>query len=102
MAEISITFQRNGDTLTVVLVGRLDTATSPLVDQRMASELNDAKHLIMDFAQVDYISSSGLRVILGFHHTMEDRGGDLKLIHVNEYIRDVLNLVGFLDIIPVD
>ncbi len=102
MAEISITFQRNGDTLTVVPVGRLDTATSPLVDQRMASELNDAKHLIMDFAQVDYISSSGLRVILGFHHTMEDRGGDLKLIHVNEYIRDVLNLVGFLDIIPVD
>ena len=102
MAEIIITFQRNGDTLTVVPVGRLDTATSPLVDQRMASELNDAKHLIMDFAQVDYISSSGLRVILGFHHTMEDRGGDLKLIHVNEYIRDVLNLVGFLDIIPVD
>ncbi len=102
MAEISITFQRNGDTLTVVPVGRLDTATSPLVDQRMTSELNDAKHLVMDFAQVDYISSSGLRVILGFHHTMEDRGGDLKLIHVNEYIRDVLNLVGFLDIIPVD
>ena len=102
MPEVNITFQWNGDALTVVPVGRLDTATSPLVEQRMSAELNNAKHLTMDFAQVDYISSSGLRIILGFHHTMEDRGGDLKLVHVNEYIRDVLNLVGFLDIIPVN
>ena len=51
---------------------------------------------------MDYISSSGLRLILGAHNTMEENNGDIRLINVNEYIRDVLNLVGFLDIIPVE
>lgn len=102
MAEINVTFQKNGDTLTVIPEGRLDTATSPLLEQKMNPELGSAQHLIMDFAQVDYISSSGLRLLLAAHQNMEERGGDLRMIHVNEYIRDVLNLVGFLDIMNVE
>ncbi len=102
MAEINVTFQKNGDTLTVIPEGRLDTATSPLLEQKMNPELGAAQHLIMDFAKVDYISSSGLRLLLAAHQNMEDRGGDLRMIHVNEYIRDVLNLVGFLEIMNVE
>ena len=68
----------------------------------MNPELGSAQHLIMDFAQVDYISSSGLRLLLAAHQNMEERGGDLRMIHVNEYIRDVLNLVGFLEIMNVE
>ena len=102
MAEINVTFQKNGDTLTVLPEGRLDTATSPLLEAKMNPELTGIKHLILDFAQVDYISSSGLRLILGAHQSMEENGGDIRLINVNEYIKDVLNLVGFLDIIPVE
>ena len=102
MAEINVTFQKNGDTLTVIPEGRLDTATSPLLEQKMNPELWSAQHLIMDFAQVDYISSSGLRLLLAAHQNMEERGGDLRMIHVNEYIRDVLNLVGFLEIMNVE
>ena len=102
MAEINVTFQKNGDTLTVIPEGRLDTATSPLLEQKMNPELGAAQHLIMDFAKVDYISSSGLRLLLAAHQNMEERGGDLRMIHVNEYIRDVLNLVGFLDIMNVE
>ena len=102
MAEINVTFQKSGDTLTVIPEGRLDTATSPLLEQKMNPELGAAQHLIMDFAKVDYISSSGLRLLLAAHQNMEDRGGDLRMIHVNEYIRDVLNLVGFLEIMNVE
>ena len=102
MAEINVTFQKNGDTLTVIPEGRLDTATSPLLEQKMNPEFGAAQHLIMDFAKVDYISSSGLRLLLAAHQNMEDRGGDLRMIHVNEYIRDVLNLVGFLEIMNVE
>ncbi len=102
MEEINVTFMKDGDSLTVCPVGRLDTATSPVLEQKMAPELDGVKHLTMDFAKVDYISSSGLRVILGSHHTMDERGGDIRLIHVNDYIRDVLRLVGFLDIMPVE
>ena len=102
MAEINVTFQKNGDTLTVIPEGRLDTATSPLLEQKMNPGLGAAQHLIMDFAKVDYISSSGLRLLLAAHQNMEDRGGDLRMIHVNEYIRDVLNLVGFLEIMNVE
>ena len=102
MDEIIVNFERNGDTLTAAPVGRLDTATSPVVEQKINAELDGVQHLVIDFTEVDYISSSGLRILLAALHTMEERNGDVRLIHVNEYIRDVLNLVGFLEIMPVE
>ena len=87
---------------TITLEGSIDALSSQELTQAVDAAAPDCEKMILDMTLVDYISSSGLRVILGFHHTMENRGGDLKLIHVNEYIRDVLNLVGFLDISPVN
>jgi len=64
--------------------------------------LDGVKDVVMDFAKVDYISSSGLRVLLAIEQTMEDRDGGLTLRHVNENIIEIFNLVGFMDVVKVE
>ena len=56
----------------------------------------------IDFEKVDYISSAGLRVLLFAENYLENQNANLKIIHINEYIREVFELVGFLDVITVE
>ena len=55
----------------------------------------------MDFSAVEYISSGGLRMLLATEQLLEQRGGSMKLIHANEYIIEVFELVGFMDVVEV-
>jgi anti-sigma B factor antagonist len=56
----------------------------------------------MDFANVEYISSGGLRVLLVLEQLMEDRGCGLRLTHVNANNIEIFELVGFMDVVRVD
>ena len=60
------------------------------------------RDIVMDFADVEYISSGGLRVLLAVEQLMEDRGGCLRLTHVNANIIEIFELVGFMDVVRVD
>ena len=95
-------FELKDGTLTVKPVEELDSVTSPVFDQELRGHLDGAEHVIVDFADVTYISSAGLRVILAMEQLLESRGGDMKLIHVNEQIMEVFEMVGFLDLITVE
>ena len=95
-------FEMKDGTLTVKPVGELDSLTSPAFEEELRGKLEGASHIIVDFAQVDYISSAGLRVFLAAEQQLEDRDADMKLIHVNENIMEIFELVGFLDIITVE
>ena len=94
-------FEKNGSTLTVKPSGRLDTATSPVLDSELRQNLDGVREMIMDFSDVEYISSGGLRVLLGMEQLMESRGGSLTLIHVNEHILEIFDLVGFMSLVTV-
>ena len=95
-------FEKQGTTLTVKPQGRLDTATSPVLEQEMQQYLDGVLNVTMDFADVEYISSGGLRVLLSTDQILEDRGGNLRVIHVNEHILEVFQLVGFMEIVNVE
>ena len=99
---MNIEFIKNGTTLTVKPEGRLDTATSPELEKRMAPEMEGMTEIIIDLERVEYISSGGLRVLLAAEQEMEDRDGQMKVIHVNEHIMEILDITGFLDIITVE
>ena len=99
---MTINFTHDGTALTVAPEGRLDTATSPELAARMEPELKDVKELTIDMAKVDYLSSGGLRVLLATQQKMDDCGGTLKLIHVNEYIQEVFEMTGFSSLITVE
>ena len=99
---MNISIQREGSTLTVVPEGRIDTLTAPTLQKRLESELGDANRLVIDFSQVTYVSSVGLRVLLTYARKMKNRDGTIKAVCVSDMLRKVFSLTGFLETLNVD
>ena len=92
---------QNGSSLTLALEGRLDTTTAPELEKEIKSSLDGVTELVMDFAKLDYISSAGLRVLLGAHKTMAKQGS-MKVTHANEMVMEVFDVTGFADILNIE
>lgn len=102
MDQTTVHFEKNGNLLTVYPVGRLDSETSPKVLWQLEPEMEKIENITMDFAQVDYISSGGMRMLLTVDQLVEGKGGTLKLIHVNEYIREIFEMIGLAEMIQTE
>ena len=85
----------------VALEGRLDTTTSPQLEEELKALFPGLSTLILDFAALEYISSAGLRVLLAAQKQM-NRQGEMKIIHVNEVIADIFEVTGFSEILTVE
>ena len=84
----------------VVLEGRLDTVTSSELENELKTLPDDVRELTLDFEKLDYISSSGLRVLLAAQKKMIGRG-EMQIVHVNDVIRDIFEITGFSDILTI-
>lgn len=93
--------KKNGNELTVEIIGRLDTTTAPQLEAEMTTELEGVTALVLDFAKLEYISSAGLRVILATQKTM-NKQGSMKLINVNSDVMEVFEITGFCDILDIE
>ena len=100
MAETVI--QKEGTLLNVRPADRLDTSTAPVFRAELLPHLEGVRDIVMDFENVEYISSAGLRVLLEIYQEMEDRGGSLKLIHVRKPVMALFRLVNFADIVSIE
>ena len=89
------------DVNTIVLSGRLDTVTAPQLEAELEKILSDSDALVLDMANLEYISSAGLRVILKAQKTMNTKG-TMKLIHVGESIMEVFDITGFSDFLNIE
>lgn len=98
---MKIDLERNGDQTTVVLEGRLDRTTAPEVDAELKKIYGDTAELVLDFGQVDYISSAGLRILLSAQRVMNS-AGRMVLKNVNEYVMETFEMTGFLDILTIE
>ena len=95
-------FELNGKTLTVKPDGELDSMTSPIFEKELRQHLSGVDSVVVNFEKVNYISSAGLRVFLAVENTLEAHGAEMKLIHVNEHILEIFDLVGFMDVVAVE
>ena len=91
----------NGAALTLKLVGRLDTTTAPQLEAELKANLSGVEHLVLDMAELDYLSSAGLRVLLAAQKVM-NKQGDMVVCHVNETIAEVFDVTGFSDILTIE
>ncbi len=98
---MTINKTQNDSDLTIALVGRLDTMTAPELEAELSNDLPGAQTLTLDFADLDYISSAGLRVLLSAHKAMSGKGG-MKVKNVNEIVREVFEVTGFADILDIE
>ena len=90
----------NNDSVEIVLVGKLDTKTAPLLDLEMA-DLTDIRFVEMDFAKLDYVSSAGLRVLLKVQRQMNASDGKFVIRNVNDAVMEVFEITGFADIFTI-
>ncbi len=90
-----------GTVLTVAVEGRIDTTTAPDLEKELKGSLGNASELIIDFKDVEYISSAGLRVLLSAQKIMSKQGS-MKLIGVSEDIMEIFEVTGFSDILTIE
>ena len=91
---MELTTEKNGTALTVRLSGELNTLTAPDLSALLEKELGGMQTLTLDFTGCDYVSSAGLRVLLGTFKQMKAAGGDMRLANVGENFMDVLQNTG--------
>lgn len=85
--------------LVATLVGELDTAAAAETEKALMPLLNsDGKEIIIDCTGLEYIASSGLRLLLGVLKKAQDVGSHVVLKNVNDVVKDVLELTGFVSI----
>ena len=98
--DISVSYDNS--TALVAINGDLDTTTSPEFETLIAPVFEQASTIIFDFTNVGYISSSGLRIMLVSQRKALANGGSLKLRNLNETVRDVFEISGFVTLLDIE
>ena len=94
----------HGNELIVTVEGKIDTITAPELGSFVFDELDDNDdiyNLTLDFTDVEYISSMGLRVILELQKKITPRG-EIQIINVKDNVMDVFDMTGFSKFIHVE
>ena len=82
-------------------MGRLDTTTAPSLEKNIQEDIAGTKNLILDLKGLEYISSAGLRVLLGAQKKMQ-QVGSMKVINVCESVMEVFEITGFVDVLTIE
>ena len=98
---MTIEISKNAEVATIKVVGRLDTTTAPVLDKAINEDIIDVKNLVLDVKAMEYISSAGLRVLLGAQKKMQ-KIGSMKVVNVCQEVMDVLEMTGFADILVIE
>lgn len=99
---MEITTRTQGDAWIIAIAGKLDSVTSPQAQQALdAIVAGGGRKLAVDFSALDYISSAGLRVLLGTTKKLAATGGALRTFGLNETVREVFDISGFSTIMAV-
>ena len=98
---LNIEKKTNGNALTVVLSGRLDTTTAPELEKQLKDSMGGVEALAIDMESLEYISSAGLRVLLSAQKVM-NRQGSMTVTHLNETIMEIFEVTGFSDILNIE
>ena len=85
----------------LTLVGRLDTITAPELETAIKEVITGIKELTLNFENLEYISSAGLRVLLSAQKTMNEQG-TMKVLNVNATIKEIFEVTGFSDILTIE
>jgi anti-sigma B factor antagonist len=94
--------EKHGQVSTFKLQGRLDSNTSQVFEKRIFDAMSDGtKNVIIDFKELDYISSAGLRVILKATKALKREDGKIRLCAMQDYVKEVFEIAGFDSFLPI-
>ena len=97
---MTMEIKKNADVAVIEIAGRLDTTTAPVLEKAIGEDIGEAKNLVLDMKGVQYISSAGLRVLLGAQKKMQ-KIGSMKVVNLCEAVMEVFEMTGFADILVI-
>ena len=92
---------KENETLTVSVTGRVDTKTAPEFEKYISENLSGITELVLDLAEVTYVSSAGLRALLQAQKDMKKQGS-MKILHVNDDVMEIFDMIGFTNIFTIE
>ena len=98
---MTIEIKKQAKETIIEVAGRLDTITAPVLEETINENISSIQSLILDFKGLEYISSAGLRVLLGAQKKIQ-KFGSMKLTGVCEEVMEVLEMTGFADILEIE
>ena len=98
---MTVTKTKKDNELVVALNGRLDTTTAPELEAELRSDIDGTALLTFDLAELEYISSAGLRVFMWAQRIMNNQG-KMKVCNVNETVMEIFYVTGFSDILTIE
>lgn len=99
---MNINITRDGNELTVELEGRLDTLTSPDLEEELEDKIEGIEKLVFDLGGLEYISSAGLRVLVGAAQAIDENDGNMVIRNLTVPVRDVFDVTGFSDAFDIE
>ena len=96
---MTINVERDFELVTLEITGRLDTTTTPNLESVINELPEDTKELIFDMSGVEYISSAGIRVLLGAYKKMNLNNGIMRIEKANDMVREVFEMTGLLELL---
>ena len=98
---MTIEVKKNAVETIIEIVGRLDTTTAPLLENVIQKDMKMDEDLVLDMKGLEYVSSAGLRVLLGAQKKIH-KNGSMKLRNVCDEIMEVFEITGFSDILTIE
>lgn len=99
MDNFSIASAANGEVLVFIPAGRIDSASAPAFDAELAKIIKENKKVVINFKEVAYISSAGVRAVIRNLQHAEKAGSGLKLAAIPTMVLEVFETVGMLHIV---
>ena len=96
---MTIDVERDFELVTLGITGRLDTTTAPNLEAVINEISEDTKELIFNMAELEYISSAGIRVLLSAYKKMNQSGGIMRIEKENDIVREVFEMTGLLEML---
>ena len=84
--------------MSISLIGRIDSSNAAAFEETLAAQIRDGEPVVLDADKLEYISSAGLRVLLRIRKAHPE----MRLVNVHEEFYDILDMTGFLEMIPVE
>lgn len=98
---MKITVSQQNEKCVLQIEGRVDTNTSPQLQEAILESFQNSRYVVLDFEKVDYISSAGLRALLIGQKTATSKSALMELIRVGPSVMSVLKSVGFVQILNI-
>ena len=90
------------DKVILAIEGRLDAASSPVLEKKLNDLLEEnRKKIILDFSNVEYLSSAGIRLLLAFTKKLKAQEGNLVIFSIGEDIMEIIKMAGFESILNI-